>query len=616
MKKFFTYFVAVLAIAAAAAGPVRGQTSQTSTLNFTAAYGSGPATADDNVQWTVTSDGAESNFNMDRGIHYGTGSATVGYIELSTSGITGTITQVVVNASTASSVNNATVSVTVGGNAFGTTQSMSNNNTTDYTFTGSASGAIVVRVAKPSAATGALYVMSIEVTYTPAPPVPHTVRFASGNDGWTVQDVTASSSATAPAVLENVVAGDSLVATYSGTRKVKSVKAVKYVDPITVPLTMEALTAGNIEVNISGNFSTGMKYSVNGGAKTLINTTTTIDVAAGDKVQFYGNGTSTQAYGDEPQVKLRGTAQTKVYGNIMSLLDEDNFATATTLSGDNVFYGLFKNNPNLTDASGLLLPATTLTNNCYRQMFSNCSTLVAAPELPATTLAYNCYRQMFYGCSSLTAAPALPATTLAEACYYQMFYNCSTLVAAPELPATTLAQQCYSSMFFGCSALIAAPALPATTLAKQCYSSMFANDSSLTAAPALPATTLAQSCYYNMFKNCTGLTTAPALPATTLAQQCYYSMFQNCTGLTAAPVLPAETMANYCYNNMFNGCSKLSSVTCLATTLVNNGTTNWLTDAGTDESVTSRTFTAPASTDWPSGNNGIPSGWTRVNLNE
>ena len=145
---------------------------------------------------------------------------------------------------------------------------------------------------------------------------------------------------------------------------------------------------------------------------------------------------------------------------------------------------------------------------------------------------------------------------------------------------------------------------------------MFANDSSLTAAPALPATTLAQSCYYNMFKNCTGLTTAPALPATTLAQQCYYSMFQNCTGLTAAPVLPAETMANYCYNNMFNGCSKLSSVTCLATTLVNNGTTNWLTDAGTDESVTSRTFTAPASTDWPSGNNGIPSGWTRVNLNE
>jgi len=69
-----------------------------------------------------------------------------------------------------------------------------------------------------------------------APPVPHTVRFAAGNDGWTVQDVTASASAEAPAVLSGVMAGDSLVVTAPASlpRKVKSVKAVKYVAPVPV----------------------------------------------------------------------------------------------------------------------------------------------------------------------------------------------------------------------------------------------------------------------------------------------------------------------------------------------------------------------------------------------
>ena len=164
MKKIFTCFVVLLAIAAAATGPAWGQSS-TSTLEFTGAYGTYGATADDNVQWTVTSDGTESQFDGTKGIHYGTGQVSVQYIELSTSGITGTITQVKVNASTASGVT-ATVGVTVGGNAFGGDAQSLSATATNYTFTGSASGAIVVRVAKPSAATKALYVKSIEVTYT------------------------------------------------------------------------------------------------------------------------------------------------------------------------------------------------------------------------------------------------------------------------------------------------------------------------------------------------------------------------------------------------------------------------------------------------------------------
>ena len=200
------------------------------------------------------------------------------------------------------------------------------------------------------------------------------------------------------------------------------------------PLTVEALTAGTVKVNIgngSSTLSSGMKYSVNGGAKTTITTTTSIAVSAGDKVRFYGNGTDTQVYGGSPEVKIQGDGDgftCKAYGNIMSLLDEENFATKTDLPDQpSVFYGLFRDNTALTDASGLLLPAKTLAYGCYQYMFRDCTALTAAPALPAKTLADYCYAGMFDCCKALTAAPVLPATKLATSCYIYMFSGCTNL---------------------------------------------------------------------------------------------------------------------------------------------------------------------------------------------
>lgn len=124
-------------------------------------------------------------------------------------------------------------------------------------------------------------------------------------------------------------------------------------------------------------------------------------------------------------------------------------------------------------------PPTTLKNNCYFHMFSECTNLTSAPELPATTLDDNCYDSMFKGCTSLTSAPELPATTLADSCYQYMFNGCTSLTIAPELPATTLAMWCYIGMFQDCTSLIKAPALPATSLKYGCYQSMFSNCTSL-----------------------------------------------------------------------------------------------------------------------------------------
>lgn len=143
-----------------------------STLTFSSACsGTGTAKLDDsnaslgNATWTVTSDAAESTFDSDRGVHYGTNKKAVSYIQLSTSSFTaGTISKVEVEASGS---NTPSLSVTIGGNAFGTTATNLTNSNVKYTFTGSASaGTIVIRLAKSSSANGALYVKSVAVTYT------------------------------------------------------------------------------------------------------------------------------------------------------------------------------------------------------------------------------------------------------------------------------------------------------------------------------------------------------------------------------------------------------------------------------------------------------------------
>ena len=240
-----------------------------------------------------------------------------------------------------------------------------------------------------------------------------------------------------------------------------------------------------------------------------------------------------------------------VGGDISSLT---NFITEVK---NYTFYKLFDSDNYIKDASNLLLPATTLSNNCYGDMFNGCTSLTTAPALPATTLSSYCYSGMFSGCTSLTTAPALPATVLTNECYRAMFQGCSSLTAAPELHATTLGPWCY----------------------------------------------------YSMFQNCTSLTTAPELPATKFASGCYSNMFSGCSSLTAAPELHATTLAAYCYQNMFQNCSMLNNITMLATDIsATNCLTNWVNGVSSTGTFTK----SPEMTTLTTGDSGIPEGWTVV----
>ena len=126
------------------------------------------------------------------------------------------------------------------------------------------------------------------------------------------------------------------------------------------------------------------------------------------------------------------------------------------------------------------------------------------------------------------------------------------------------------------------------------FCSLFRDCAVLTSAPELPAKELAEECYYSMFYGCTSLTSAPELKATKLANYCYSCMFYGCTSLTSAPELKATTLADYCYFWMFYDCTKLSTVTMLAPgDKISEATDccyDWLYNAGTDETVSSRTL--------------------------
>lgn len=194
-------------------------------------------------------------------------------------------------------------------------------------------------------------------------------------------------------------------------------------------LTFDVLTNGTIKWNSlgSGQAKT-IEYSKNNGAWTSItaSTATTISVVTGDKVRFRGTNT-TYAKGKNNYSGFEGgTANFNIEGNIMSLVYGDNFANNSTLPNSTyAFCSIFKKS-NVVSAENLILPATTLTQYCYRAMFSYATLLTKAPALPATTLAKGCYWYMFEQ-TAISTAPDLNATTLVAEAYGNMFNGCANL---------------------------------------------------------------------------------------------------------------------------------------------------------------------------------------------
>jgi len=164
---------------------------------------------------------------------------------------------------------------------------------------------------------------------------------------------------------------------------------------------------------------------------------------------------------------------------------------------------------------------------------------------------------------------------------------------------------CINSLLFGDNYQNSA----LTTNNSTCFAYLFSDSINLVdASDLIMSATVANNCYRNMFEGCTSLTTAPELPATTLVSSCYNGMFQGCTSLTTAPELPATTLVSSCYRNMFYNCRNVSEITIYADDIsANYCLTTWLYGV-----ASTGTFHNLGSASYPSGANGIPSGWTEV----
>ena len=115
------------------------------------------------ASWTLATDAGYFGYDATKGQQFGSGSNPASSVSLTTSAFGGEITSVKVNASTASNAS-ATLYVKVGGQDFGSSQSLTST-ATDYTFTGSASGSLEILFSQPTTSK-ALYIKSIEVTYS------------------------------------------------------------------------------------------------------------------------------------------------------------------------------------------------------------------------------------------------------------------------------------------------------------------------------------------------------------------------------------------------------------------------------------------------------------------
>lgn len=112
--------------------------------------------------------------------------------------------------------------------------------------------------------------------------------------------------------------------------------------------------------------------------------------------------------------------------------------------------------------------------------------------------------------------------------------------------------------------------------------------------------------YYGMFFNCSSLIAAPqSLPSKMPAHMGFRGMFAGCVALKTAPVLPAKTITTDGYQEMFEDCSSLEKVICLAESIPDGATNSWLSNVAAQG-----TFVKAPGVEWPTGDSGIPEGWT------
>lgn len=168
----------------------------------------------------------------------------------------------------------------------------------------------------------------------------------------------------------------------------------------------------------------GISYSLDNG-QTWSNEDRSVDennkisLSAGNKLllKSYTMINNSQTFGQSGRNTnlIQSSGNYNIEGNIMSLVDGDNFVeneTDINKFSDYHFAGFFSGDTHLISAENLILPSV-VRDGMYIYTFRGCSSLTTAPELLANTLTDYCYMDMFSGCTNLNYIKIL-ATDLGD----------------------------------------------------------------------------------------------------------------------------------------------------------------------------------------------------------
>lgn len=218
------------------------------------------------------------------------------------------------------------------------------------------------------------------------------------------------------------------------------------------------IKAGENSTTITFNYD-GIQYSLDNW-NDWHDYTEPFTLPAGHVAYIKGNRTnytndSKDQYGTPGQNPIfTASAQCYISGNIMSLLRNEELTSSafhgsfSKGNGSDLNHTLI--NIDIDPDSPLILPVKTLLEKCYMQMFRNCRDLTRAPTFRVEGTAFRCCYNMFRECGNLEHIEGieLPALSLSQDCYRELFRGCTKLNSpAPRLPAPTLVQECYRQMF-------------------------------------------------------------------------------------------------------------------------------------------------------------------------
>lgn len=186
-------------------------------------------------------------------------------------------------------------------------------------------------------------------------------------------------------------------AKFFGDGQFYSVTCKMQTEPVayTEPLTLECYDPQGCRVTVSA--AGDLEYSRDGSTWKAFPRQVTLN--QGEKVSLRGNNATQSQSSQYMNIACNGLCY--IYGNIMSLLSKEDYATMTELPYSNTFQNLFMNNTFISHMEGkdLVLPAKKLLSNCYYQMFSGCNNLNYVKCLATDISARGCTTNWLKGVS-------------------------------------------------------------------------------------------------------------------------------------------------------------------------------------------------------------------------